>query len=352
MPGAPLPILHIRWARWAALAVLLMAGDWLACQALQHRMRGEYAAWVQTITSQGWSVRTDAVAESGFPAGATLTITGLDLSGGHAMLPGGLDWRADRVVLSLGLLHFWRLTVEPQGQQVVRVAGLRTITCYADSLVASVPLGRGRADSIALVAEGLTAGLMQSRDRLDVHIDHLALGLQASREGAARIAAQATIEARGVALPDIGRWPLGARVRVASVVLDLASPALSGVAASDQARAWRDWGGALTVRDLVLLWGPLDLRAQARMGLDDDLQPAGSGRAVIGGWAQTVDALGAGGTLPEGMVQTVKMVMGLMARPADGGGDALTVPFSLKHSTLSAGKIPLIKLRNFNWGSV
>ena len=162
-----MPILHTRWARWAALAALLAAADWLACLALQHRMRGEYAAWVQTITSQGWTVRTNAVAEAGFPAGASLTITGLDLSGGHAMLPGGLDWRADRVVLSLGLLHFWRLTVEPQGQQVVRAVGLRTITCFADSLVASVPLGRGRADSIALVAEGLTAGLVQSRDRLD-----------------------------------------------------------------------------------------------------------------------------------------------------------------------------------------
>ena len=111
------------------------------------------------------------------------------------------------------------------------------------------------------------------------------------------------------------------------------------MAASDQARAWRDWGGALTVRDLVLLWGPLDLRGQARMGLDADLQPAGNGEAVIGGWAQTVDALGAGGTLPEGMVQTVKMVLGLMARSADGaGGDRLTVPFFAEAQHIIGGQ--------------
>lgn len=337
----------------AAIVVLLPALDWLACTMLQRRMGHEYAAWVSTITSQGWSVRTQAISEGGFPEGATLTITGLDLSGGHAMLPGGLDWHADRVVLSLGLLHFWRLTVEPQGQQIVRLAGAKAVTFSADSLVASVPLGRGRADQVTLTADGLIGGLVRSRQRQDVRIDHLALALKANRQGAARIAAEAQIDASGIDLPDNGRWPLGALVRHVAASMDLASPALSGVAAADQARAWHDWGGALTVHNLALRWGPLDLQAQAHLGLDDSLQPEGAGSARIIGWAETVDALAAGGTMPAGMAQTVKMVMGLMAQaPGEDGRAALTVPFRLKDNTLSAGKIPLIKLHNVDWGSV
>ena len=357
-----------RWIGLALAVLLLPAADWLACRALQYRMRNEYASWIATIGSQGWAVHSDAVNEGGFPAGATLTITGLDLSGGRALLPGGLDWRADRVVLTLPLLHFWRLKVEPEGQQVIRIAGTKAVTCFADALSADVPLGRGRADRIAFRVDGLTAGLLQSPQRQDVRIDHLALDLKANRKNSARITAEATIDAAGVELPDNGRWPLGALVRQISATLDIASPALSGVAAAEQARAWHDWGGSLTVPRLIVRWGPMDLRATARLHLDDALQPAGDGSATIGGWAQTVDALAAGGTIPDGMAQTIKMVMGLMARAPrdslgrdgvdgageglDNGQDVLTVPFTLKDSTLSAGKIPLIRLHDVRWGGV
>jgi len=141
-------------------------------------------------------------------------------------------------------------------------------------------------------------------------------------------------------------------VKHAAATIDLASPALSGAAATDQARAWRDWGGALTVSALQLRWGPLDLSAVAKLGLDDRLQPAGKGDATIKGWQQTVDALAAGGTIPAGMAETVKMVMGLMAHgPAD-GQQGLSLPFTLKDSTISVGKIPLIRLHDVAWGAV
>ena len=50
--------------------------------------------------------------------------------------------------------------------------------------------------------------------------------------------------------------------------------------------------------------------------------------------------------MPEGMAQTVKMVMALMAPAASAdGGDTLTLPLTLKNSTISVGKIPLAQLR-------
>jgi hypothetical protein len=336
----------------AALALLLPMADFVACIVLQHRMADEYANWTKTLASQGWSIHADSFEEDGFPTGATVTIKGFSLSGGHAMLPGGLDWHADRLVLSLGLLHFWRLSVAPEGEQILRVAGAKPVVFAAETLLATVPLGRGRADHVTIEADGLTAGLLQSRQKQDVRIDHLGLALTANRHGAARITAQAVIDASGIALPDKGRWPLGAQVRSATAVVDIASPALSGVAAADQARAWHDWGGSVTVREFGLGWGPLDVSAQAKLGLDNGLQPEGAGTATVTGWAATVDALAAGGTIPGGMAETVKMVMGLMGRTSRDEGAALSVPFTLKDSTLSVGKIPLIRLHDVNWGSV
>ena len=89
----------------ACLLVGLVAADWLACLVLRHRMRTEYAAWVETVTAQGWTVHSQAIGEGGFPFGATLDLTAFALSGGHAMLPGGLDWHAERVIVSAGLAH-------------------------------------------------------------------------------------------------------------------------------------------------------------------------------------------------------------------------------------------------------
>ena len=107
---------------------------------------------------------------------------------------------------------------------------------------------------------------MQSSRPADLQIEHLSLSLQANRHGAAHVSAAAAINATGIELPDNTRWPLGDRVKSFACGLDLASPALSGAAAIEQARAWRDWGGTLSVHDLRLQWGPADLHAQARLG--------------------------------------------------------------------------------------
>ena len=337
----------------AGLVVVLPALDWAACALLQRRMHAEYDAWTATVSSQGWVVRSTGITEGGFPFGATLAIQGLDLAGGRAMLPGGLDWRSERVLLSLSLLHFWRLKVEPLGEQEVRVSGAKAVAFSADHLVASVPLGRARADRVTIGADGVVAGLLSSAQRQDVRIGHLSLSLKAVRGTAARIDAKVEIAATGLDLPDNGRWALGGHVAEAAATIDLASPALSGVAASEQARAWHDWGGVLTVPSLRLRWGPLDLHANATLNLDDHLQPSGHGTATVSGWDKTVDALAAGGTLPDGMAETVKMVMGLMSHAPsgteDGSAGALSLPLTLQDNIVSVGKIPLIKLHTLTW---
>jgi hypothetical protein len=346
------------WTTRAAVGLAaLLALDWVGCRVLLRRMQAEFAQWQLAAESQGWRVASAAVMGGGFPLGATLKISGLSLSGGQALVPGGLDWHAQRVMLSLSLLRPWRLDVAPQGEQTVRVATGQTVVLNADVLLAQVPLGGGRPDHIHVEIAGLTAGIGGSGHPQDVRIDRLDMQLQAARGGAARTSLQLDVQAHGLGLPDKGRWPLGATVSRLETEISLASPALSGRAPVEQARAWRDWGGTVEVTRLALKWGPLDMSGSATLGLDDKLQPAGHGQAEVRGWRATLDALVSGGTLPRGVAQTAKAVLSLMA-PATGskGDDALgaplSLPVSLKDSTVSLGTIPLLRVRPLVWGGV
>jgi hypothetical protein len=348
--------MRARWfMRGGVLIAVLLALDWLGCHWLLGRMQAEYAQWQLAAESQGWRVSSEQVAGGGFPFGATLKISELTLRGGQALVPGGLDWHAQRVVLSLSLLHPWLLDVAPQGQQTVRVASGQTVVLNADTLMGQVPLGGGRPDHIRIEIADLTAGLGGSGHPQDVRIDGLDLQLVASRGIAARTSLQLDVQAHGLGLPDKGRWPLGATVSRLEAEISLASPALSGRAPAEQARAWRDWGGTVDVTRLAVKWGPLDMSGTATLGLDDKLQPEGHGMAEVGGWQATLDALVGGGVLPQGVAQTAKAVLSLMAPQAGGdsaGGAKLSLPVSLKDSTVSVGTIPLLRVRPLVWGGV
>jgi hypothetical protein len=346
-----------RWImRGGVMLAALLALDWLGCHWLLGRMQVEYAQWQLAAESQGWRVSNEHVAGGGFPFGATLKISELTLSGGQALVPGGLDWHAQRVVLSLSLLRPWLLDVAPQGQQTVRVATGQTMVLNADTLLGQVPLGGGRPDYIRIEIAGLTGGLRGSSHPQDVRIDGLHMRLVAARGGSARTSLQLEVQAHGLGLPDKRRWPLGATVSRLEAEISLASPALSGQAAAEQARAWRDWGGTVEVNHLAVKWGPLDMSGSATLGLDDKLQPAGHGRAEVRGWQATLDALVGGGVLPQGVAQTAKAVLSLMATEAGGGDDAggakLSLPVNLKDSTVSVGNIPLLRVRPLVWGGV
>jgi hypothetical protein len=342
-------------ARTLFLMLLLLAGaDWLACRVLDRQVHRAFDRWTQVMTDQGWSVHAGAVAEDGFPFGAVLTVRDLSVTGGRAMVPGGVDVQTRRVVLSLAIAKPFTLVIQPQGAVHLRLAGLPPVSVDSDSMSASVKLWRTPVDSIDIRAASLVGGLERSTNHQDVRLDSVHLTLVAARGFSARTTAQLTVDAHGVQLPDDGRWPLGATIGQIGFDVSLASPALSGGNGSDQARAWRDWGGALALQRLDVRWGPLQLHMIARLGLDNKLQPAGSGVAQVSGWGDSLDALARGGTIAPGVAQTAKAVLGLMspASSASDGAAALSLPFTLHDSTLSVGKVPLMRFNTVTWGGV
>jgi hypothetical protein len=336
----------------AAAAVLVLASiaDVVTCTALRHTLNGRFKHWAQDVRAQGYTLTYGTLRSDSFLWGARLIVPGLSLSGGRAVLPGGVDWHAERVVLSLTLLSPTWLTVEPEGEQTLRAAGAEAIAFFAENFNAEVPLTDERLDRIDIEAQGLAGGPRHPGHMQDVRIGSLRATLQADRAGASRTTARLSLSARQIGLPDDGHWALGATISQLDADISLASPALSGESPAEQARAWHDWGGLLTVEALSLHWGPLGVRAVAELGLDDRLQPAGTGTARVLGAEAALDALARSFILSPGVAQTAKVVLALMPVQADDGGQTRVLPFTLRDNTLSVGKTPLVHVGDITWG--
>ena len=339
-----------KWFIWLlALSALAGIADtllWLwGTRALDTGL-DRYAA---QLRGQGWTVEEGSRVTGGWPFAASLAVADLNLSGGEHALPGGLSWHAARVTLSVSVFAPFTLQVAPEGREVLRVSHMKPMVFDADRIDASVPLLGGALAGGDLEAEGMTGGLVGSHHPQDVRLESLSLHVRARPGEAGGLAGEISFAARQIELPDIGRWPLGATLTSAAGKVLLSSPSLPGgsASASGDAAAWRDGGGTVSLQDVSLRWGPLGLDGQARLSLDDRLQPAGSGTADVSGGAAAIDALVVGGVIQQGLGATAKAVLSVMAQVP--GTDAVRLPFVLRDSTVSVGPIPLARLNEIVW---
>jgi hypothetical protein len=336
--------------RWLGLAIGLgmavVGADLLAWRVATARMQAALESQVASMRASGWMVRCSAPERSGLPWSATLAVSNVRVQGGASAMPGGVAWSADRLVLSIALTDPWHVSVAPQGEETLRLSHLPAVAFTADQLLASVPLGGGRADHLAVTAAAVSGGLLHSHRRQDVRIGQLSAEIYAQPAAAGAVDAGLTFSARDIGLPDTGRWPLGGNVNAFAAALTLASPPVSGADPRAQAQSWRDGGGQVSIQSLELRWGPLSLQGDARLGLDANLQPAGTGHARAAGFGPALDALADAGVIGPGIAVTYKAVLGLMASdPAS----AITLPLTLRDSTLSLGQIPLARFQDVVW---
>ena len=121
-------------------------------------------------------------------------------------------------------------------------------------------------------------------------------------------------------------------------------------AITERAAAWRDGGGRMVLRRLALGWGPLGLSGSATMTLDEQMQPDGSATAQLVGYDAALDALAASGAMPQRAAVVAKGVLGILAKPPEGGGaPRVELPVTLRDRTLTAGRFPLLRLPDLVW---
>jgi hypothetical protein len=331
-----------------AAAVVLLAGGHLALwRVAVSWVEDDFALWQAQRRAAGWTVAAAPATRGGWPWAARLDLPFVALAGGAADIPGGVAWRGEQVGLAVSLLRPRVLVVTIGGTQTVQAGALPDVSITADRFALEVPLdAEAPSPSADLVAGGLRVRTAAG----DATVGRL-VGHGAARPGAGRgePALSVAASAEAIVLPPLG-WPFGPEIAAASVEGVLTGPMPRGTAPARRAASWRDGGGTVEVRRLVVGWGPVGLSGSATLSLDAQLQPAGEAQARIVGAAEAVDALAAARALSPRAAQAVQGVVALLARvPAEGGAPQVDLPVMLRDRTLAVGGFPIWRVQEWMW---
>ena len=341
------------WILVAALLAALPVADAILWRIAVDRLEAGFNAWVAHNRAAGWTVASGHAVSGGWPWAATLDIAGVSVSGGDPVPPGGFAWHAAGVTLRISLMQPRSMEIEARGEQRLRV-GPRAEAILSGARLMVVA-------SLSTVNEPRELEILADRPRLtDARGGDPTRVLSAEQvHGHVRLPPLVrtgdpeTVFSFGgdrIALPTSVRWPLGATIASVAFEGSVEGPLPPAQPPVPWAIAWRDGGGALQLRNLVLAWGPLSMTASATLALDDQLQPMGAGTSRLTGYAATLDALAASGALSRSAAIAAKAVLSLLAdNPADGDSADVEVPLTLQYRTLSMRQVPLVRLPELDW---
>lgn len=336
----------------AALCLLILAcGGWFTYwRTVANQLEAGLDTWIADRRAQGWTVRAAAVTRGGWSIAARLVVHDFEVAGGPPSLPGGIAWLGSGVELRVDLLDPWRVTIHPQGLQLIRLPNGATLSILAETLAIELADAGPRGVTLDANATVLRAEEPDSGSEI---ASAAAIEAQVTWQvaaGAGEPAATLTLTSKDIHLPETVRWPLGPRIETIAGDGRLTGPLSNALGPRQAAAAWRDGGGAVEISIQTLVWGPLNATASATLALDDALQPMGAGTAHITGFQGMFDALGSNGVLTPSAVKAAKAVLSLMAG-VPGGRDqqSVDVPLTLQFRTLSMRQIPLALLPELEW---
>jgi hypothetical protein len=340
----------------AAVLAVLAAGATGAWFWAASRAEAALQAWAAHQRALGWKLEMSPATQGGFPLAVTLHVTGLRLETDPTMPPGPVMFAAERASFGANLVEPRRLLLHFDGAQQLRFGQGPVIPFVAQDVLLVLPIRPGMPlhegdltiDGLRVTLPGTDAVI--AAENVHVHGEvHPAAG---KGQAVLSFAVQSgpLVLPTGPALPS----QLAAMgTRVDRLVLEgaVTGPVPPAPDPAATASAWRDGGGALTLQKLVLDWGKLSLEGSAQLGLDDRLQPTGQLTARLSGYAETLDALTAGGAVPPRTATAAKAVLSLMARPQQVGPAMVEVPLTLQNGTLLLGRIPLARMPELHWPS-
>lgn len=332
---------------YAALAVAAIAytGYWFLLAARAERAIDREIAG---HAARGLAVSYTGRRLTGYPYRLSAEFTGLALgpSGGT---PGGRsDWRweSDRVAAHVEPWNLRHVVAVFDGAHRLRTARGAAISATAASARASLVLdGAGRplravvdVADIGLAAPAGVPGAEAARVRL------AARRATGGGEEAARADIDVAVRIDNLSVADQGRAAYAHPVRRMSMEGTLRGPPPAAWTPAELAR-WRDDGGAFAVGDVAFDWGPVSLRGDGEIGLDEALRPRGEIDARIAGFPALVDLLRAEGVIDDGAALALTLALGLLAETPDGGGaPRVAVPITLGEGRLWIGPVPVLRI--------
>lgn len=153
------------------------------------------------------------------------------------------------------------------------------------------------------------------------------------------------VRVTGLAVEDADGAPLAPHIDMLLADTALIGPPPTGWSA-EALSAWRDGGGEVDLRGLAIESGPIVMRGTGKVSLDSALRPQGVIASRISGFGELVDILFAEGAIGDDAAMALRVAIGLLAAPPEGGGPPeVTAPLFLRDGFLSIGPVPVAELK-------
>ena len=314
---------------WLAAALVVSTAAisflWLI---LARQVEDGAGAWAETRRAEGFTVSWQRLDVGGFPFYFDLGFVEPRLAKD--------GWTAEAPLLSVTLLP-WRLDKVDMAAPRLAVAGPGAAGSI-EAVTAQLLVEDGRAKSLSI--EGVAAA---SRLRGEEFGRADRAGLVIDRFDPAAVDWQAESLVGKVSLRGTRPAPRFAPQMLFEEPYDLDLDGAVKGPIADLIR-WRDGGGTVDLRRVILAWGPLKLDGNATLALDGEMRPVGAGTAKLRGLSPTLDRLATRGQVKAQDAAVAKIVLGLLAQPTADGGSEVTAPITAQNGRLFLGPVSILTL--------
>ncbi|MEN6544112.1 DUF2125 domain-containing protein [Parvibaculum sp.] len=325
-------------------------------------MAGKARDFLESFAAQHQSgdvaVNWSGLAISGYPYRVEANFTAPAVSAPNA--PEAWRWSADslaadflpyslnHVVLKVGgeqLLQYRDPARNGGKRHAVRISAEGTWASYVN--VKDAPFGRLAIDINNLVAlkdgKAPSAGQRFAAGRLQFHTRPADA---AGGPPTADVSYDVAIQGDNMALDDSDApRVLGPRIDVIAAQARIRNlPRNTNASPVDFGRAWAQGGGVLTISDMQVKWGPLDLWAQGELSLDAQARPQGRLEASVADYAGLLKALVKGKVISAKDERIATVGLGIVAELQGDQAGRVRVPVTITEGKIFLGPVLVARL--------
>ena len=346
------------------VVMLLLAGSLLIADTcvwleMQRQLDRKLDWLIHKAAASGWQIRASSGAWGGWPATATRILIAPRLQGGDNLLPGGITWSGEKIVVSVSFLHPGRVDAFAGGTQMISM-GTASVDSRGGSRLDQSLRFWGAEIALHLPAEAGSATF----DARALHLalpgagpdDVLGIGSVQERLHWTADAHALTLNLHEIGLPRRRQAAIGSVIPDAALELSLVGRIPEGGGAlSERLHSWSAGNGHLLLRQAMLTWENSAIDVSGQASLDPNNSPIGDFVARVQDADDLLDRLVRSGRVAPAAAASVRAVLGLIAAGSDNregmqasqSKPALSLPLTLRAGLLSLGQIPLLRLGPF-----
>ena len=347
----------------AAMAMVLYTVYWFY---IATNLKTGVSNWVNERTKQGIHASYKKIEISGFPGDFRVRLRQPKMRTAELTSDNRGDrwnWSATTAVAAMTPWNFAKFKIDLSGNHQFSLAsetGRRNYTGSAKKMIIHAVLGSdGLPREATLNIEGLDLTDGQTRAKIAtksavITVRHLSSGKDTGsdvslkdKEKSPSFAAEAMFA--DVRIPKYMNLPLGHRISQLVTELKIIG-SVPELKTLEDLQQWRDDGGTVEFDILETKYGPLHMRANGTLALDEAMQPMGAITAKIKGFFATIDALRGARLIRSSDAAMAKMVLGALSKRSPGGGQpTISLPLSVQNSQLQAGLVSMMKIPPIDW---